>query len=181
MPLEAERDYYIYLLDYGWHEPLGEALIRNYEKMAEEAAEHDAVVIRGTRRVHFEDQVLSWHGINGEPAAEILPAILITNRHPRDFKQSPPSHSVPGEYDEVKMVLIPIKKYCQNSTEVVTLIEQIFSDIRNKTHLQDFGIAKEMKRNRGSAILDAIILEPNISGVGVDLKKLFNAFFSKSR
>jgi len=30
----------------------------------------------------LEDQVLSWHNINGENAQEILPAILITNRSP---------------------------------------------------------------------------------------------------
>ena len=66
IPQSAHRGYYIYLLDYGWSEPLGEALMNNYEKMAQIAAENDAVVIRGTHRVHFEDEVLSWHHINGE-------------------------------------------------------------------------------------------------------------------
>ena len=64
IPQSAHRDYYIYLLDYGWSEPLGNALMNNYEKMAQLAAENDAVVIRGTHRVHFEDEVLSWHHIN---------------------------------------------------------------------------------------------------------------------
>ena len=52
-----------------------EALMQNYEKMASLAAENKAVVIRGTHRVHFEDQVLSWHHINGQNAEEILLAI----------------------------------------------------------------------------------------------------------
>ena len=88
IPQSAHRDYYIYLLDYGWSEPLGNALMNNYEKMAQLAAENDAVVIRGTHRVHFEDEVLSWHHINGENAEDLLPAILITNRHPYLFKES---------------------------------------------------------------------------------------------
>ena len=82
IPIEAHREYYIYLLDYGWHEQLGQALMDNYEKMASLAADNNAVVIRGTHRVHFEDEVFSWHHINGEDAEKLLPAILITNRHP---------------------------------------------------------------------------------------------------
>jgi hypothetical protein len=31
---EAKRYYLIYLLDYGWSEPLGESLMKNYEEMA---------------------------------------------------------------------------------------------------------------------------------------------------
>lgn len=88
IPKKVKRDYFVYLLDYGWNEPLSEALTKNYEKMAEIAAENKAVVIRGTHRVHFEDEVLSWHNVNGENAEEILPAILITNRHPHKIKES---------------------------------------------------------------------------------------------
>ncbi len=80
IPIDTTRNYFIYLLDYGWEEPLGEALIKNYEKMASIAAENKAVVIRGTDKVHFQDEVLSWHNINGEDAEDMLPAILITNR-----------------------------------------------------------------------------------------------------
>ena len=58
IPAEAKRDYYIYLLDYGWNEPIGNALVKNYEKMAAIAATNRAVVIRGINRVHFEDEVL---------------------------------------------------------------------------------------------------------------------------
>lgn len=32
IPIATHRDYYIYLLDYGWHEQLGQALMDNYEK-----------------------------------------------------------------------------------------------------------------------------------------------------
>ena len=109
IPLEAKRDYFIYLLDYGWDEPLGEALMKNYEKMAAIAAENKAVVIRGTRRVHFEDEVFSWHNINGENAEETLPAILITNRHPAKFRENFSSNHSHIEED-LKLVLIPLKK-----------------------------------------------------------------------
>lgn len=179
IPLEAKRDYFIYLLDYGWEEPLGEALMKNYAKMASIAAENKAVVIRGTQRVHFEDQVLSWHNVNGEDAEEILPAILITNRHPQRFRESfNAERSEPIEKD-LKMILIPLKKFCKTTSEVVDLIEKVFNDIKNQKDLNDFRIAKEMKRGFGKALVDAVILEPNIGGFGFNFNKLIEYFTKK--
>jgi hypothetical protein len=34
LPANAPRGYYVYLLDYGWREPLGEALRNNFQRMA---------------------------------------------------------------------------------------------------------------------------------------------------
>jgi hypothetical protein len=34
IPESARRNYFIYLLDYGWHEPISEALRNNFENMA---------------------------------------------------------------------------------------------------------------------------------------------------
>ena len=178
IPINAQRDYFIYLLDYGWHEPLGEVLMQNYEKMASLAAENKAVVIRGTHRVHFEDQVLSWHHINGQNAEEILPAILITNRHPGKFKECLARNEDPVERD-LKMILIPLKKVCSTTTEVVTLIEKIFNDIKNQKDLDDFRIAKEIKKGIGRALADAVILEPNFAGMGFSFKKMIEYFKNK--
>lgn len=61
IPLSAHRDYFIYLLDYGWHEPLGEALMNNYEKMAQIAAENKAVVIEV--HIEFISRTKFCHGI----------------------------------------------------------------------------------------------------------------------
>jgi hypothetical protein len=76
IPKSANRDYWIYLLEYGWHEPLGQALEENFSKMAARAADTRAVVIKGTDISHFENEVFSWHKINNEQAGDILPAIL---------------------------------------------------------------------------------------------------------
>lgn len=180
IPLEAKRDYFIYLLDYGWSEPLGEALMNNYEKMAAIAAEHKAVVIRGTKRVHFEDEVLSWHHINGEDAEETLPAILITNKHPAKFRETYSPDQNKGKVEpDLKLILIPLRRFCTTTTEVVSLIEKVFADIKNQKDLDNFQIAKQMKRGMGRAIADAIILEPNISGVGFNFNKMIEYFRKK--
>lgn len=179
IPMEAKRDYFIYLLDYGWNEPLGEALMKNYEKMASIAAENKAVVIRGTQRVHFEDEVLSWHNINGENAEEILPAILITNRHPKKFKESFNSNNSGKVENDLKMILIPLKKFCSTTTDVVSLIEKLFNDIKSQKNLDDFRISKEVNRGFGKALADAVILEPNFSGVGFSFNKLIEYFKNK--
>ncbi|MDB5257350.1 MAG: hypothetical protein JWM14_2045 [Chitinophagaceae bacterium] len=179
IPLEAKRDYFIYLLDYGWSEPLGETLMKNYEQMAILAADHQAVVIRGTNRIHFEDEVLSWHNINGENTDELLPAILITNRHPNKFKESfNSSNSAPVE-DDLKMILIPLKKFCKTTTDVASLIDKLFSDIKEKKDLAEFKVAKEIRRGFGKALADAIILEPNFAGLGFNFNKMIEYFQKK--
>lgn len=175
--LNVHKEYYIYLLDYGWKEPLGEVIMENYEKMAQIAADNNAVVIRGTKRVHFEDEVLSWHNINGQNAEEILPAILITNRLPHKFKESFNSDTNRGNLElDLKMIFIPLKKFCATTTEVVILIEKLFNDIKQKKDLLDFKVAKEIRSGFGKALTDSIILEPNIGGVGFNFKSLIKYF-----
>lgn len=178
--VNIHKDYFIYLLDYGWTEPLGEALMNNYEKMTQIAADSNAVVIRGTNRVHFEDEVLSWHNINGQNADEILPAILITNRLPHKFKESFNSDTNKGHLEsDLKMVLVPLKKFCKTTTEVVSLIEKLFNDIKEQKDLNEFRVAREIKKGFGKALADSIILEPNFGGVGFNFNNLINYFKNK--
>lgn len=68
IPEEHHRDYFIYLLDYGWSEPLSEALKKNFGQMATLASEkkNAVVIMRMDAGVHFSDEVLSWHSINGD-------------------------------------------------------------------------------------------------------------------
>lgn len=173
IPSGAQRGYYIYLLDYGWSEPLSDAIMSNYEKMASIAAKNDAVVIRGTDRVHFEDEVLSWHNINGENAEDLLPAILITNRNPHKFRE----RSVGGHFKiegDLRMILIPLRKICSTTTEVVALIKRIFNDIAEKKTLQDFRIEKEVKKDNHHSFADSVTLQPDYNGAGITYKDMVN-------
>ncbi|KAA6341233.1 hypothetical protein EZS27_010948 [termite gut metagenome] len=184
IPCSANRDYFIYLLDYGWDEPIAKALRENFDKMATIAASNKAVVIKGTELSHFENEVFSWHSINNENSEGLLPALLITNTHPQYFMENNQSFSgrknilrVNNEYDSMKLILIPFKKFCDTATDVIALINKVFQDITNQKDLSDFQIAKEMKKGVKGSIVDSIILEPNISGIGIKLdfiKKYFN-------
>ncbi len=84
LPTELERDYYVYVLDYGWDEPLGESLRANFRRMADLAARNKAVVVAGTDPMKFADEVLSlhvddpqfsWNKVNGEDGEGVLPAV----------------------------------------------------------------------------------------------------------
>lgn len=176
LPSSARRDYFIYLLDYGWNEPISDALRNNFDKMAQIAAKNKAVVIKGTEIAHFQNEVLSWHRINNENAEELLPALLITNKHPQYFRESNEMFEGRKNYlrleNDLKLILIPFKKFCETTNQVLTLIEKIFKDIEEKKELSDFQIAKQMNKGIGRAIVDSIILEPNFSGIGISLRKL---------
>lgn len=172
IPRGAERAYYIYLLDYGWHEPLGEAVRANLPRMADLASRSDAVVIHGPRGVHFEDEVLSWHHVNGQDAEDVLPAILVTTRHPSTFRESFEMKRTRRENKDA-LLLIPLRKVCKSADDVVGLIQRVFDDIRDKKQLSKFQAGKRMKHGVAGALVDAVILQPTIGGVGFDLKKLF--------
>jgi hypothetical protein len=172
IPTGAERSYYLYLLDYGWEEPLGEAVRANLPRMAELASRSDAVVIHGPRGVHFEDEVLSWHRVNGEDAKDILPAILVTTRHPSSFRES--FHVKRGSKENRDaLLLIPLRKTCKSAQDFADLIQRVFEDIKDKKQLSKFAAAKRMKRGIAGALVDAVILQPKIGGVGFDVKKFF--------
>jgi hypothetical protein len=117
IPTGSERAYYLYLLDYGWEEPLGDAVRANIPRMADLASRSDAVLIHGPRGVHFEDEVLSWHRVNGQDAKDILAAILVTARHPSTFRESfERKRSRKGSKDA--LFLIPLRRVCQSAEDV---------------------------------------------------------------
>ena len=177
IPSHEKRDYYIYLLDFGWHEPLGEALRSNFDKIASQAAINNSAVIMGFKESHFNDEILSWQNINGEDGEEILPAIMISTIYPESFSESKiKDYRGDIDYANENMILVPLKKFCNTTTEVISLIEKIFKDIKAKRSLLNFQIAKQIKGGNGKAASDAVILQPNFMGVGVDLKKVFKVF-----
>lgn len=183
IPEGHHRDYFIYLLDYGWKEPLSDALKHNFGRMATLASEKkNAVVIMKTDEgIHFSDEVLSWHSINGNDVEknELLPAILITNRHPIEFKKRGELFSTSGIVDSnFKMILFPLKKYCTSTSEVVTLIQKIFEKVKNGEDLDNFSIVEEKNRGVAGAFTSSLIIEPSLTGTNITFNTIQD-YFSK--
>lgn len=182
LPETTNRDYFIYLLDYGWNEPISEVLEKNFNKMATKSALNRAVIIKGLEAAHFSNNVFSWHQINGISGDEILPAVLITNKHPNYFREDRDGSKWNSEIyresnnSDMKLILIPFKKFCKTPTEAIELMQKIFTDIEAKKEISEFSI---LSKTEGKGVLDSIILQPNIAGVGIDLKKLIKNFLKK--
>lgn len=180
IPKEASRDYYIYLLDYGWdwNNPISKILSENFEKMSSISAQNSAVTIKGVGE-HFTNEVFSWHGISGINDENMLPAILITNQNPNYFKEH--SHNLQHNklYQEdntsnLNLILIPFKKFCKNDSDVVSLVNRLFQNIQDKQDLSNFSILQKIKNRHH--LYDAIILQPNFAGMGIDIKTLIDKF-----
>ena len=191
LPLGMERDYYLYVLDYGWYEPLGDALHENFRRMADLAAKNKAVVIAGTdsrafaneiSSVHFDNEQFSWSRINGQSGDDILPALMISTIHPKQFHEAVPQYqpaiTSKGVADD-KIILIPLRVTCKDTSDVMSLIERVFRDIADKKPLAGFAIAKEINAGTKGAISDALILRPTIWGVGFDLKAAWETLKEK--
>ena len=184
------RELYVYLLDYGWPDGEYEQIFKkHFQSIAKRASENRAIVIASHRGVHFANEVLSFHQVFELDAAVILPAILITKTHPSYFVEAlgPDEHPIPNpEIDELcrnDVILIPLKQACTTPDDFTSLVESIFSDLAHGLTLKDFRVAKHDSHHRqkpGQTRMQriirrlgkAIIIEPNIGGIGVDLKKL---------
>jgi len=147
--------------------------MKNFQQMATLAEQNNAVVIGSFNRAHFEDQVLSWHNINGEEAKDILPAILITNRNPHQFRESHGIELHQRIENNLKLALIPLRKFCTTTTEVAELIDRLFKDIAAKKQLTEFQIGREIFKG-GVALADAIILSPAKKNNGISMQQVIS-------
>jgi hypothetical protein len=168
---EAKRDYFVYILDYGWSEPLADVIRKNFQALARWASKNDSAIITGVGELgHFDNEVLSWHNINGEDAENILPAILITRTNPHKFREFSDLGKKKVNKD-FSSILIPLKKFCNSETDILNLINKIIADIEKKKDLADFQVKKEIKPGLGKALVKSIILEPNFAGLGFSFNK----------
>lgn len=179
IPESVSKSYYLYILDYyNWDEPIGNTLRNSFDKIVEFATKNDSVVIQGIAESHFYSELLSWESVNGIPPSELLPALMITTIHPKYFVDRDNKQTKGEKIPNDSIIFLKIGEICKSPQDVVKLIEKIFKDIENKKEIKDFQVKAELKAGIGKALTNAIILEPNFCGFGVDIKKLFS-FLSK--
>lgn len=174
----GDRSLYVYLLDYGWPAGDYERIFReNFGHLSQRASETEAVVVMSGRGVHFANEVLDWHHVCGHEATEILPAILITHTHPRFFMAGGQDSS---EGDLRDLALLPLRSFCTSPSDFLQVIGSIFDDLEKGLTLRNFRAEKfdVLSKNPWGEDLkgrvsDAIMLQPNFAGIGLDLKKLF--------
>ena len=178
IPKDAERCYWIYILDYGWDEPIRRILKRNMPKLMKMASENDAVLVQGFDAAHFQNEVFSWHGISGTPSEEVFPSIMISNTNPHYFRMMYFEESSGGKNFQQdsglkNFLLIPLRDFCKSDEDILSLLHNLFEDMKNDRELRDFQINKKLSVKRWP-LVEALVLEPNIAGVGLDLKRVFS-------
>ncbi|MDQ0510323.1 hypothetical protein [Ancylobacter amanitiformis] len=180
LPIATDRDYYIYFLDYGWEEPLSQALYNNFDIVASFAAENKSLLISGLYRREFANEILSWHHINGENAEKFLPAVMVSDCDPRALAGSNESFSSEKSYLNrstrnpipARFILIPLREVCKTQTDVVDVLGKLMNDIRHKREICNFELQNILNHpERG--LSEAFVLRPSLYGVGVDLKELW--------
>lgn len=173
IPENVSKSYYLYILDYyNWDEPIGNTLRENFDKIAEFVAKNNSVVIQGMTEGHIYTELMSWKSVNGIDPLELLPALMITTLHPTYFLNS--EQQKERKIPKDKFIFLEIRKICKTPQDVIGLLEKIFLDIQEKKAIQDFRVKKELKGGVGKILNDAIILEPNLSGIGINLNKIFS-------
>lgn len=179
LPEETGRAFFVYFLDYGWDDELTRAMYANFNALASVASENRGLFIAGLNRTEFANEVLSWHRVNSDSADELLPAIMVTDVEPRTLAGS-------NEFDfgsirnhprsraawPARFLLIPLREVCMTTADVTALLQVLAVDLRSGRSLSGFEIQR-VKAKGANAAADMVVLQPNIAGIGVDLKEVF--------
>jgi hypothetical protein len=175
----GDRTLYLYLLDYGWPSGEYEQLFRqNFGHLSQRASETGAVVVMSGQGVHFANEVLSWHHVFGHDSADLLPALLLTHTHPSYFVQE---ETRENDADLGDLALIPLRQACTSPQDFLSIVGSIFEDLEKGLTLRNFRSEKfdilsvpqsSMWGEARARVGDALLLQPNFAGIGVDIKKL---------
>jgi hypothetical protein len=169
IPSDADIPFYVYLLHSHYPFEADKALDEAFEIIAQQAGERDFVVIQGLTR-EFGGEVMNAYSIDGIPEDEVLPAILISTVNPHRFEEV---HSIDksGPFrPRERVVLISLRQQHSRRDEVFGLLQKVIADIKAGRELRDFEVSKDKK----TKFLDSLILQPNVSGVGIDFKALWS-------
>lgn len=179
LPESTERAFFVYFLDYGWDDELTRAMYENFDVLAEVTAENSSLLIAGLNRTEFANEVLSWHQINNDPADDLLPAIMVTDVEPRrlvgshDFDFGPlHRRSISRTAYPEKFVIIPLREVCRTAADVTDLLQTLAADLRSGGPLSGFQIQRA-KAKGPRAAADMLVLQPNVGGIGIDLKEVY--------
>ena len=169
IPSDLDLSYYVYLLTSGYPYGVERGLRRSFEIFAREAGEGDFVAFEGLVG-EFGGEVMNAYSIDGIDVDEILPALLISTVNPHQFKAV---HSIDksGPFQEnERVILVSLRQLCSKEDDVYDLVRSIIQDMREGKELSNFASNDERK----TKFLDAMVLEPNFVGLGVNLKELWN-------
>jgi len=171
IPDYMDKDWFIYLLEYGPRDPFTAAMNACFDEMAEWSSTGNAVTVKGTTPVHFNDEVLSWHNIGGLDGEDVLPALLISTINPHVFNDfCGPGREKYKPND--KLVVIPLRKIADNSDQVYAVVRRVLKELQQGTNLSSLE-ATVAGRGYRQRVVDAVELKPSVAGASIDLKKLF--------
>ena len=173
IPADLEMKYYIYLLTSEFPYSYNTALENSLEILARNARAKDFIVIKGLVG-EFGGEVMNAHSVDGLESDETLPAILISSVNPHKFKQARSIDRNGPFKEQERVIIISLKEEARTEDDVYKIVETILNDILKGEELSEFEI-NNAKRTR---FIDALVLEPNFSGVGIKLKTLWE-FLSK--
>lgn len=173
IPSDLDIPYFIYLLTSHYPYRIDGALRKSFNIFAKEAGKRDFVAFEGLVG-EFGGEVMNAYSIDGIPNDEILPAILISTVNPHQFKAVQGIDKIGPFQKNEKVILISLRELCSSEDDVFDIVRQLILDMREKKDLSNFSIVRTKK----TKFLDALILEPNFSGVGVKVKELWKYFTS---
>lgn len=169
IPSDINRKCWIYLLDYGLNSEVSEALRKNFVHFAERSSEASSVVVLGSSR-HVQNDILSWHRVFGLPGDKHLPALLVCTVNPNALMDDRINADALADQGH-KAILIPLSGKEITVEGALLLVDSVFDKIVQND--LDAIFATHRVEETSASTTPVLMLEPNISGIGINLNELW--------
>lgn len=162
-------NWFIFLLEDGWDDPLRRELSGSFKKLAGEVGP-TALVVQGADPKSFYDQVFydyALRDLQSEPEHRALPALLITDTPPTEIRED---RSI---VERAKMVLLPLSKGYARAGSITEVLKELVIVVRSPDAFDSLmELDKEKIRAKWLKLLKYFELKPSFYGFGLDLDKI---------
>lgn len=157
LPVEDGVNLYIFIIGNGWASPENDVLERNFSKLAKNIGPN-AIIAKGHEEEFWKNEVFEQYlGPSYKKLWEHLPAILLTDAHPKNLS------------DNSLRFLIPVNHIEKAYQRLDPFFEKLCAFARGENddflkHFED----QENWIDKGNELIE---LKPNFFGVGINLNE----------
>jgi hypothetical protein len=170
-------EWYIFLLEDGWNDDLRRELTENFLNFVREVGPN-VLVVRGTEPRDFRNALFDRYVLHRDyPDRSLpLPAILVSNLSPSAMNGKPEA------MEAAKIILFPLDRQYLRPSSITNFLQQVAQAAQDTRSFDALESLDEVElERRWGWITEYFDLKPNFFGFGLNLNKVMDRLFLKSK
>jgi hypothetical protein len=173
VPSNDNYRWYIFILEHGWADKIGDEVANNFMKFAEKVGPN-ALVVRGTDPLSFYSQVFENYILLSNTKSEkiVLPAILVADISPEKILETEEN------IERAKILVFSLSRVAQSQGGVVEFLIKLADTIREEGALDNFENSNDEKlEGAWGWVRRYVEIKPNFFGFGVNVNALVDRWW----